>query len=111
MADFQVDAVIADMLGAARDAVEGDWGAIEEHANARFADLANRTAKILLMAGSGAIDEEEAEAYLDGIRLNARNAFLTLGQATKNMLIKAWNAAMGVLRNAVEEAAGIAIPL
>ncbi len=111
MADFDVGAVLSDMLSAAKAAVDDGWGAIEDHAKARFNDLTNRTAKILAFAATGAIDTEEAEAFLDGIRLNARNAFLAMSQALKNILIKAWNAAMNVLRDAVEKAAGIAIPV
>lgn len=111
MADFDAGAVLSDMLNAAKGVVGNNWGAIEEHAKARFTDLTNRTAKILAFAATGAIDKEEAEAFLDGIRLNARNAFLTMSQALKNILIKAWNAAMDILRGAVEQAAGIAIPL
>ena len=111
MADFEADQVLAQMVGAAKDAVANDWAEIENHAQARLKDLANRAAKIIVMVKAGQIDTDEAEAYLDGIRLNARNAFLTFAQTTKHLLIKAWNAAMSVLRTAVEEAAGIAIPL
>lgn len=111
MTEFKVEEVVGNMIDAAKNAVDNGWGSIEDHAKARFRDLTNRTAKILAMHASKTIDTEESEAFLDGIRLNARNAFLTLSQALKNTLIKAWNAAMSVLRSAVESAAGIVIPL
>lgn len=111
MADFEADQVLAQMVGAAKDAVANDWAEIKDHAHARLKDLANRAAKVVVMVKTKQIDIDEAEAFLDGIRLSARNAFLTFAQTAKHLLIKAWNAAMWVLRTAVEEAIGLAIPV
>jgi len=109
--DFSVKDVTSAMLKAAEGVADSGWDQLKSLAEAQFRTLAEQSAKVVLMKSSGFLNTAEAEAWFSGIKLAARDTFLAIQTVARNTLIKAWNAAIGVLVQQLETATGIHFPV
>lgn len=99
---FNIDAVLAEMLGAVKDSVEGDWDDLQGYAKQIFE---NEKAMLAELAGQrlrGEINDDELQSELDDEKMTIEAELKALNVISQAMTQRAANAAMDVLYQAIK---------
>ena len=109
MANIDVDQVLSGMLGAAQGVFNDKWPSIKDFAEAEFEKLARTLAQIELLKVSNQIDEGEASVLFEMQKNTARAVMLALEGMSLLLVEGAINAALAVVKDAVNTALGFAL--
>jgi len=109
MANIDVDQVLSGMLGAAQGVFNEKWPSIKDFAEAEFEKLARTLAQIELLKLSDQINEGEASVLFEMQKNTARAVMLALEGMSLLLVEGAINAALAVVKDAVNTALGFAL--
>ncbi|RQU12387.1 hypothetical protein DF153_18575 [Burkholderia cenocepacia] len=101
--------VLDDMIAAAKAAAGGDWPKLSTYAQHEFQTLAGVAAQIEAKKQAGAISEMDAEFIAGQYKAAAQGVVYAISGLAKIVIQNAWNAAMDVLRKALNSATGWAL--
>lgn len=97
------------MLAAARQSLGKDWPKAKDYAKTAFTGLAHALVDISALAASGKVNKQQAQALLRIHRNTTTMVLLTIEGLGIIAVENAVNAALKVVRDAVNAAAGLAI--
>jgi hypothetical protein len=100
-----------DITRAASDVIETDVRMIRTFSERQVEALAQQAAFVAEGIVSGTITDSTSEFFLDELEHMAESFAKTLVRMNSVLIEKVWNAVVGVIWQAIERAAGIALPL
>ena len=107
--DFDLEAVANGMLSAMSTSLGNSWDKVSDYAEGEAKKLAQSAADLARLRIAGKVSEEQAKLLL-GLQANAAKlVFLAIEGMGILAVEAAINAALAVLREAVNRAAGIAV--
>jgi hypothetical protein len=109
MAKLRTDTLVKQMLAAAAKVLKKDWPEARLYAELEFTKLAQTILMIETQYALGQLTKTEAKLLLDIQRNAARAVILTLEGLGALAVEKAINAALKVVRDAVNAAVGFAL--
>ncbi|MBR8174863.1 hypothetical protein [Burkholderia ambifaria] len=98
--------VLNDMLAAAKKAAGNEWPTLSDYAQHEFQTLADIAARIKIRKDSGNLSEIDAEFMVGQYKAAAQSVLYAVQGMSKIVIQNAWNAAMDVLRTALNTATG-----
>ena len=111
MAELDVSKLATDMLGAAMKVLNQKWPEAAGYAESEFKKIAESIALIQRQCAAGKMTEEQARLHLELQRIASRNVLLTLEGLGLLTAEAAINAALQVVKVAVNTAIGIVLLL
>ncbi len=102
--NFDIDAVLADMLSAMEDSVDSDWRDVRDHAKQVLQNEKEALANLAEQRLRGDITEDELRSELEDERDTVEAEMKAVQVMTKAMAQQAADAAMGVLFKAIRAA-------
>lgn len=109
MAGIDVQQILTGMLGAAQSVFGEKWPSVKDYAEAEFEKLARTLVQIELLKQRNQISEGEASVLFEMQKNTARAVMLTLEGMSLLLVEGAINAALGVVRDAVNTALGFVL--
>ncbi len=109
MASIDVQQVFTSMIGAAKGVFDKKWPGIKDFAEAEFEKLARTLVQIETLKLSGQISEAEASVLFAMQKNTARAVMLALEGISLLLVEGAINAALAVVKDAVNTALGFAL--
>lgn len=106
---LDVPKLAADMLDAAKGPLAQGWSEVHEYAATEFKQLAETLAMIERLKAANAITDEQARLHLEIQKNATRTVLLTIEGLGLLAVEQAINAALGVVRGAVNTALGFAL--
>lgn len=100
---INVDELLGDMLGAAKDVLSEKWPDIEDYAETELKGIAEGIALIEKLHISGSISDEQAKLLLDMKKNTAKIVLLSMEGLGLLAVEQAINAALDVVRETVNE--------
>lgn len=100
--NFDVKSVISDMLKAVKGVLTKQWPEVKDYAEEEMDKIARRVELILKKYAAGEINEAEAKLLLQMQKNAAAGTLAILEGISRLMAEQGVNAALGVLRNAIE---------
>ena len=97
------------MVRAAADSLKGKWPSVKDFAEAEFTHLAETLALIIRLKAEGKVTEEQAKLHLDIQKNTTRMVLLTAEGLSLLIVEAAINAALKVVRDAINSAIGFAL--
>lgn len=101
---FNIDDIINDMLGGAKDVIKSDWKNIKQTAELFFEQKKKRIGMIANFRLQNEIDDKELVSFLNDEKLLLASEIAALKIITKAMAQKAANAALDILYAAINKA-------
>jgi predicted phage gp36 major capsid-like protein len=102
--NFDIDAVLADMLSAMEDSVDSDWRDVRDHAKQVLQNEKEALANLAEQRLRGDITEDELRSELEDERDTVEAEMKAVQVMTKAMAQQAADAAMEVLFKAIRAA-------
>ena len=109
MASIDVQQLLTGMLGAAQGVFGAKWPSVKDYAEAEFEKLARTLVQIELLKQRNQISEGEASVLFEMQKNTARAVMLTLEGMSLLLVEGAINAALGVVKDAVNTALGFVL--
>jgi hypothetical protein len=109
MPNIDVSQVLTSMIAAAKGVLGGKWPKVRDFAEAEFEKLARTLAQIETLKVSKQITEAEASVLLEMQKNTARAVMLTLEGMSLLLVEQAINAALAVVKDAVNGAVGFSL--
>lgn len=106
MANIKVENILPDMIAAAKGELDNKWPLIKDYAEVELKKLSLTLALIEKLILAKKIDEGEASVMLEMQKNTARSFMLTMEGMSLIFVEAALNAALSVVRNAVNDALG-----
>jgi hypothetical protein len=106
MANINVSDVLAGMIAAAQGVFSNKWPKVKDFAEAEFEKLARTLVQIEALKVSGQITDGEASVLLEMQKNTARAVMLALEGMSLLLVEQAINAALAVVKDAVNRAVG-----
>jgi hypothetical protein len=97
------------MVRAAANSLKGKWPSVKDFAEAEFKHLAETLALIIRLKAEGKITEDQAKLHLDIQKNTTRMVLLTAEGLALLPVEAAINAALKVVRDAINSAIGFAL--
>jgi hypothetical protein len=108
---LDVDAVVTAIKDAASNVLNTDVATFKGFSERQVKAIAQQAKLVSTGIATGQITDETREFFLDGLKDMALNFARTLVGLVIVTIEKVWNAVVGVLWDAISDAAGIALPL
>lgn len=109
MSDINIEELVKQMLGAAKNIFDEKWPEVKKFAESESKKFVSNMAEIALWKVSNEITEDEAKSLVNLHKRSMKMVFTALEGISLAMAEKAINAAIGVIRKAVNTAIGWAI--
>lgn len=109
MENINTQQVLSDMLVAARAAFDKDWDNVRDYAEAELGKLTMTFTQIELLSETGQITPPEASVLFEMQKNTARAILAGLEGMSTLIVENALNAAIGVVREAINRALGFAL--
>lgn len=103
---LELTKLVTDMLSAARGVFEEKWPDVKDYAEAEFKKIGECLLMIESLKLQGKITEEQARLHLEIQKNSARTVLLTLEGLHILLVEEAINAALKIIRDAVNTALG-----
>ena len=107
--DFKVSDILKAMLGAAKDELGQTWPEVQDFAKSEFKKLAQTLVDIGKLRAQGKITTKQAKILIRMQRRTTQTVLLTIEGLGILAVERAINAAIAVVRDTVNKAAGIVL--
>ena len=108
---LDVDAVVTAIKDAASNILNTDIATFKGFSERQAKTMAQQAKLVATGIATGEITAETQDFFLDGLKDMALSFANTLAGLVVVTIEKIWNAVVGVLWNAISDAAGIALPI